>query len=147
MKYIKFFTLAVIFGSLVFVSCSSSDDEGGECLVSDNGVFVLKTIEKLPKYNNGGEEGFSRDVLENVLYPELARANGVEGNCVVQYEISQLGQLQNFVILEDPGSGIGEASIAALSALGGGILFSPAVDEGISVRSRKELSIVFKLEG
>jgi hypothetical protein len=63
----------------------------------------------------------------------------------VQYEITEVGEVENIVIIEDPGSGIGAATVEALEAATQGVAFSPGAFNFEFVRVRKELRMRFRL--
>jgi hypothetical protein len=116
------------------------------CVVLMDGDCVQTDLDALPAYLNGGEDGFNMALMETVLYPPYAREHGIQGWCRVRYEISEMGEVDNILILEDPGGGIGEATVKALMDATPGIAFSPGILNGSPVRVRKELRMLYKLQ-
>ena len=144
----RILVLIVIFG---IIGCGSEEDSSiydpGLCLVEINGVFEEVELDQGPIYLNGGYQEFTKAVGKEVKYPAEARANSVEGLCVLNYEITEEGKVENIVAIEDPGAGIGDSSIEAIKSVTVGVSFSPGILDNVPVRVKKELEIKFKLEG
>lgn len=142
--------LAVVL--LVFaVGCEKDNgesiiDETAICLVEIDGEFIEIELDVEPEYLNGGTEGFAKAISENLRYPGEARENGIEGKCIIHYEITEEGTVENVQAIQDPGGGIGDASIGVLEMVTEGISFSPGILNGNPVKVRKGLSLKFKIE-
>ncbi|MEM9544845.1 MAG: energy transducer TonB [Bacteroidota bacterium] len=139
-------------GLLLFVmllGCSDEEDTilGTMCLVEIDGVFQEVELDEMPEYLNGGNEAFSEDIGVDLNYPALARENGTEGTCVVHFEITKIGTVENIEVVEDPGDGIGEAASSAITTVTEGVSFAPGMLDGDPVRVKKDISIKFKIEG
>ena len=144
--------LFIVFAILLFTGCSKEEEpgvqaaEGPLCLVEINGNFVETELDEMPVFLNGGEEGFYSAILEVAHYPTDARAAGIEGRCVLHYEITETGEVENIEVVQDPGGGIGASAKDALAAATAGPAFSPAMLNGAPVRVRKSLDIDYGLE-
>lgn len=144
--------LIIFFAILLFTSCSKKEEpgvqaaEGQLCLVEINGNFIEAELDEMPTYLNGGEEGFFSAILEAANYPAEARAAGIEGRCILQYEITETGEVENIEVMQDPGGGIGASAQEALATATAGPVFSPAMLDGAPVRVRKSLDIDYRLE-
>lgn len=142
--------IALIF-LLLMVSCKK---DGGEfliketdlCLVEIEGNFEEIELEENPEYLNGGDEAFRKAIGENSRYPPEARENDIEGICVINYEITKEGTVENIEALQDPGGGIGGAAVKTVELVTEGISFSPGILNGVPVRVKKELEVKFELE-
>ena len=143
----KISNLLLVF-ALLALGCQKDEDsvlvEGGICWVEIDGVFEQLEIDKAPEYLNGGEEGLFNSL--NIIYPAEARENGTEGTVELEYQISELGEVDIIEITNDIGSGCGDATKTALEEVTTGISHSPAELDGKAVRVKKELSVRFKLE-
>ena len=82
----------------------------------------------------------------NVTYPAEARENGIEGICVVNYEITEEGTVENIEAIQDPGGRIGESATETIGLITEGVSFSPGILNNNPVRVKKELEIRYKLE-
>lgn len=148
---ISLYMFMLIFG-LSVMSCQKDDSgtsagDTGICLVEIDGNFEDVELDEGPLFLNGGNEGFTDAVLGEVKYPAEARENSIEGVCLVDYEITVLGMVDNIAILQDPGGGIGAATTKGLEVVTAGISFAPAILNSVPVRVKKQLKMTFKLEG
>ncbi len=140
----------VLFFAMLQTACNKDDDHlfrnTDLCLVEINGTFQEMELDTVPEYLDGGEEGFYQAIGENISYPPEARANSIEGLCVVTYEITQVGKVENIQAVQDPGGGIGESAIETLSIVTAGTSFSPGILNGNPIRVKKGLELKYKLE-
>lgn len=58
----------------------------------------------MPSFN-GGEKALNKYIDDNLIYPERAIENRIEGEVVVSFEIQIDGSLANVLILKDTGFG------------------------------------------
>ena len=56
-------------------------------------------VEEKPRFNNGDANTFSRWVAEHLVYPEIAKENGVQGRVILQFTILRDGTLGNVKLL------------------------------------------------
>jgi hypothetical protein len=124
----------------------SSVSETGLCLVLVDGKFEEIELDEKPQYINGGQEGFYHNIYEEITYPAEARENHIQGTCLCNYEITEFGTVENIVITQDPGGGIGNEVIRTIEIVTDGISFEPGIYNGNPVRVKKGLSILFKLQ-
>ena len=81
------------------------------------------------------------EVLNRMVYPPLARKQGLEAVVIVELYIDQFGKVRRVVVLRDPGSGFAQAAVNALN----GIYCSPAEVNGTPVAVRYRYPIRFTL--
>ena len=137
--------------SIAVIGCDKEDDEN---LISNSGLYLVEIdgnfeeieLDEAPKYLDGGQDGFTNAIFEAISYPPEARENGIEGLCVISYEITEEGLVENVKVIQDPGGGIGDSTIAIFKSVTEGISFSPGILNGIPVRVKKEFEITYKLE-
>ena len=150
LNVLTFFVLFIT--ATLFIGCSDDEasfefDEEELCFIdTGNGDFRELKLSEAPIYLDGGHEGFLSAFYENNNYPAAARENGIEGVCDLQYEITEEGTIENIVILQDPGGGIGAGASSALQETTAGVSFSPGFLNDDPVRVRKELRITYKLQ-
>ena len=63
----------------------------------------------------------------------------------MEYEITELGTVENIVILQDPGDGIGEESKRVLMLITEGEAYSPGILERRPHRVKRRLPIKFRV--
>lgn len=98
-----------------------------------------------PKKTFTGEIKDKPKVLleQKIPYPAEARALGIEGKVRLRVTIDAKGKVVKVDVLEDPGSGLGQAAAKALA----GFLFTPALDTaGNAVEYKITYTYEFKLE-
>jgi len=115
-----------------------------EVEVEVNGVFELMTVSKMAEYI-GGQEAFFKAIGQEISYPPEARENGIEGEVIIEFEITKTGEVENIVIKEDIGGGCSEEAKRMLEVITQGVSFHPAELEGVPVRVKMEVPIRFKL--
>lgn len=133
-----------------FNACSDDDNSDGlyeSCLVEVDGQYIEVELDEEPEYLDGGNDGFSSALGMAIKYPAAARENSVEGTAVVSFVITTAGVVDAIVIDEDPGEGIGNAVVEAILMVTEGVSFNPGVYEGQPVNVKKQISVVFRLEG
>lgn len=144
--------LFTLFFALLIVSCDKDKNEVitsnpvDLCLVEINGNFEEIELDEAPQFLEGGNDGFFQSLLAEVSYPADARENGIEGLCVIEYEITEEGTVENIVAQQDPGGGIGDAVIGIIESITTGVSFSPGILNSNPVRVKKEAALNFKLE-
>jgi len=99
-----------------------------------NSDKVHIAVSKPAKYPGGMEE-FNRDFISNFKLPEI---NGNSARVILQFIVEKDGSLHDVKVVRDPGFGIGEAAIEALSKTKQWI---PAEDHDQIVRSQFTLPI------
>jgi len=99
-----------------------------------------KKFLKLPKYLGGSSE-FKKFILENLKYPAEALEKKIEGDVIVQYDITGLGNVQNIKILNKLGYGCDEEAIRLISLL----KFEKVVNKGVRLTTTLKTKIKFKL--
>ncbi len=82
------------------------------------------------------------EVLDRMVYPPLARKQGLEAVVIVELYIDQFGKVRRVVVLRDPGSGFAQAAVNALK----GINCTPAEVNGIPAAVRYRYPIRFTLK-
>ncbi len=131
-------------------SCADSDDDlSGDsklCLVEIDGEYQDVELTVEPEYLNGGQEGYTDALLKAVLYPPLARENSVEGVVKIQYVITTLGSVEDVVMVENPGAGLGKATLEAFLEITEGVSFSPGELNKEKVNVLKDGGVIFRLE-
>lgn len=82
------------------------------------------------------------EILDNIIYPTLAKKQGIEGIVYLELHIDEIGNITDITVLKDPGYGMADAAIEALE----GVVCEPALDkDGKPVAVRFRYPIRFKL--
>ncbi|SDD11318.1 outer membrane transport energization protein TonB [Algoriphagus faecimaris] len=90
----------------------------------------------------GGMQGWNQYLSSNLVYPEQAKKEGVEGTVIVVFVINTDGSIQDVDILRGIGAGCDEAAIRVVQNAPN---WEPGKQRGREVRTRMRLPIRFKL--
>lgn len=82
--------------------------------VEEETVFVGVVQEK-PTFNGGDANEFSKWVNARLVYPELAKENGVEGRVTLQFTITKDGRLQDVKVLSSPDETLSREAVRVVS--------------------------------
>ena len=143
--------LIIVIFSFLIIGCNKENNESllndtGLCLVEVDGNFEILDLDEAPEYLDGGKEGLNSAFLGTISYPALARENGIQGSCIINYEITVDGTVENIVATQDPGGGIGASAVDSFESITEGTSFSPGILNENPVRVKKEMEIRYKLE-
>ena len=76
--------------------------------------FML--VEERPTFNGGDANDFSKWVNARLVYPEIARENGVEGRVTLQFTISKEGRLEDVKVLSAPDVTLADEAVRVVSS-------------------------------
>ena len=102
---------------------------------------VLTEVDQLPE-PEGGMNAFFFYLQENMIYPEDAKKNGIEGKVLVEFVVTKEGEIRDVTILKGLGSGCDEAAISAVEKSD---KWNPGVHDGKKVNVKLVLPITFKM--
>ena len=74
------------------------------------------TVEQKPTFNGGDANDFAKWVNSRLVYPEIAKDNGVEGRVVLQFTIGKDGRLQDVKVLNSPDESLAREAIRVVSS-------------------------------
>ncbi|MEM1328792.1 MAG: TonB family protein, partial [Bacteroidota bacterium] len=121
---------------------------------------VFKVVEEMPRFpaddcetladqeeeRNCSNKALLAYLLENTRYPKAAKADEIEGICVVQFTVETDGTLSDIDLVRDIGSGCGEEAKRVVQQMNtDGIEWIPGVQRGRTVRVRFTLPFKFAL--
>lgn len=148
--HLQFGLVICLLSGFFIIGCSSHDDNNNfsfeSCFVEIDGSFQEAELDKSPEYIEGGNEGFVRAFYENNSYPAEARENGIEGLCIIQFDVDTDGSVTNIVVTQDPGGTIGSTAMKTIETITNDESFTPGILNGETVIVRKTLEIRYRLE-
>lgn len=106
---------------------------------TDNEKYVV--VDKDPEYP-GGLEAMYRFIGENLVYPDLARDNNIQGIVHISFIVEKDGTIGNIKILRNIGGGCGEAAVDVVKKMP---KWKPGEAEGKPVRVQYTLPLNFAL--
>jgi len=87
-------------------------------------------------------------IYKNLKYPAIARENGVEGMCVLQFVVGTDGSVEDVKIVRDIGAGCGAAADVVVKGMNNlPEKWTPGKQRGRPVKVLYTLPVRFKLEG
>lgn len=101
----------------------------------ENDFFVV--VEHMPILIGGLE-----NLQSKIQYPKKAQKAGIEGRVIVQFIITETGEVENPVVVRGIGGGCDEEAVRVLKEYA---KFKPGLQRGVPVRVRFTIPIVFKL--
>jgi len=121
-------------------------EEPNEILVEDqstenDSLKIFTEAEFMPKFV-GGEIELNKFLNKNMLYPNLAKENNIEGRVIIRFVVEKDGSLSNIEILKKLGFGCDEEVIRLIKTMP---KWNPGKTYGKAVRVNYILPIVFKL--
>ena len=101
---------------------------------TEENVYVV--TEEMPKLIGG-----LASVQDEIIYPEEAKANGIEGQVIVQFIVDEQGNVTEPHVIRGIGSGCDKAALEAVKTA----KFEPGKQRGKPVKVQFTLPITFKL--
>lgn len=124
-----------------------------------DGDDVFKVTEQMPLFPGCEESADSRKkqrcshnkmmkyIESNLIYPETAKKQKVEGRAILQFIVQKDGTLTEIKCIRNPGAGTGEAAMDILHKMNEeGIVWSPAKQRGKPVHLQYTLPVSFRLD-
>ncbi len=124
------------------------------------GTEIFKICEELPRFpacdklpektKNELEVCASEEMVKfinaNLVYPPIAKENGVTGLAIVRFVVTNTGELASIQLVRDPGLEMGKAAMDVFHLMNlNGIKWIPAKQGGVTVYCQKIVPVHFKL--
>lgn len=100
----------------------------------EDGVYGV--VDDMPQLI-GGLQGLQ----DRVVYPQVAKDAGIEGQVIVQFIVNEAGRVEDPVVLRSPDDALSEAALAAVRES----RFEPGRTDGEAVKVRFAVPITFRL--
>jgi protein TonB len=72
-------------------------------------------VEEKPKFNGGDANEFSKWVNQNLVYPEIAKENGVQGRVTMQFTVNPDGSVKNVKVLRGVDPSLDQEAVRVIS--------------------------------
>lgn len=117
------------------------DPFGDEEFINEDTIFIK--VEEMPLFNNGKPEiEFRKYIAANLVYPQEAIDNGVEGRVTVTFVINEEGYLTDLEIVDSPHPVL---SNAAMKTIQGSPPWTPGKQRTRPVKVRFYFPVIFRL--
>lgn len=84
--------------------------------VVEEEAIPFQLVEEKPKFNGGDANEFSRWVNSKLVYPEIAKENGVQGRVTLQFTVNPDGSVSNVKVLRGVDSSLDKEAVRVVSS-------------------------------
>lgn len=106
-------------------------------------VYESLYLDSMPEYP-GGINGLNSFFKQNLVYPESAIENNIQGKVLVQFVVTQEGNVANVEVVKSVDPALDAEAVRVVSLMKD---FTPGLLDGEKVNVRYVLPVVFKLQG
>lgn len=116
---------------------------------------IYRVVEDMPRFPGCEDQGLNKrkkkecsdeKMLEfiygNLVYPEIAKTNGIEGRVILKFMVEKDGRVNKVQVLRDPGGGCGEEAERIVKMMP---KWRPGIQRGKPVKVWFTLPVSFKL--
>lgn len=82
----------------------------------EDDTIPFVTVEQKPTFNGRDANEFAKWVNSKLVYPEIAKENGVEGRVILQFTIGKDGRLQDVKVLRTPDESLAQEAVRVVSS-------------------------------
>ena len=116
-------------------------EEVVEETVEDEAIpFVL--VEKKPRFNGGDANEFSKWVNQRLVYPEIAKENGVQGRVMLQFQVNADGTVSNVKVLRGVDPSLDKEAVRVVSS---SPKWEPGMQRDRKVKVTYTFPVIFQL--
>lgn len=105
-----------------------------------NNDEVFKVVDQMPAFALG-QAALLKYLEQNIMYPQIAKENGVEGMVIVRMIVERDGSLSNVHVIKGIGAGCDEEALRVVNMMP---KWKPGFQQGQAVRVQFNLPIRFK---
>ena len=84
--------------------------------VVEEEAIPFQLVEKQPSFMGGGPNDFSKWVNERLVYPEIAKENGIQGRVTLQFTVEKDGRVTNVKVLRGVDSSLDKEAVRVVSS-------------------------------
>jgi protein TonB len=117
-------------------------DRGG-AEPSQNEEFPFVLVEDKPMFMGGSEKEFTKWLSKNIVYPESASANGVQGRVIVQFVVAVDGSVADIKVLRGIDPALDKEAVRVISM---SPKWTPGKQRGKPVRVQYQFPVIFRLQ-
>jgi TonB family protein len=139
MRIIVSFLVLFIWANVDVFAQQNSEPEKVDSSVVEEPVYEI--VEKQPEFPGGMMEMF-KFISTNLVYPEVAIKNSLEGNIIIEFIVEKDGSITNIKIIKDIGGGCGEAGVDVFKLMP---IWTPGTQRDQPVRVKMKAPIKFRL--
>lgn len=84
--------------------------------VVEEEAIPFQLVEKQPSFQGGGPNEFTKWVNQRLVYPEIAKENGVQGRVTLQFTVEKDGRVTNVRVLRGVDSSLDKEAVRVVSS-------------------------------
>ena len=84
--------------------------------VVEEETIPFQLVEEKPKFQGGDANAFSAWVAKNLVYPEIAKENGVQGRVMLQFTVNPDGSVTNVKVLRGVDASLDKEAVRVVSS-------------------------------
>lgn len=84
--------------------------------VVEEEAIPFQLVEQKPSFNGGDANEFSKWVNQRLVYPELAKENGVQGRVMLQFTVNADGSVSNVKVLRGVDASLDKEAVRVVSS-------------------------------
>ena len=105
-------------------------------------AIPFQLVEEKPSFNGGDSNMFSKWVNERLLYPEVAKANGVQGRVTLQFTVEKDGTITKVKVLRSVEPSLDREAVRVVSL---SPKWKPGMQKGKAVAVSITFPVIFQL--
>ena len=135
-----------------FLSLEDSDDMGVEIMdyvenvqeeVVEEEAIPFQLVEHKPKFQGGDANDFSKWVNSKLVYPEIAKENGVQGRVTLQFTVGADGIVSNVKVLRGVDPSLDKEAVRVVSS---SPKWTPGKQRDRNVKVTYTFPVIFQLK-
>lgn len=111
--------------------------------VVEDDVIPFAIVEDKPMFQGKDANEFTKWVYNNIVYPEIAKENGVQGRVTLQFEIGKDGTVTNVKVLRGVDSSLDKEAVRVVS---NSPKWTPGKQRGKAVKVTYNFPVTFQLK-
>ena len=111
--------------------------------VVEDDVIPFAIVEDKPMFQGKDAIEFTKWVYNNIVYPEIAKENGVQGRVTLQFEIGKDGTVTNVKVLRGVDSSLDKEAVRVVS---NSPKWTPGKQRGKAVKVKYNFPVTFQLK-
>ncbi len=105
-------------------------------------AIPLAIVEEKPKFQGGDQNDFTKWVFKNIVYPEIAKENGVSGRVTLQFTVDTKGKVTDIKVVRGVDSSLDKEAVRVVSS---SPTWTPGRQSGKPVKVRFTFPVIFQL--
>ncbi|MFL5729272.1 MAG: TonB family protein, partial [Cytophagaceae bacterium] len=77
-------------------------------LAAEAQTVAPKKVIPVAEYYSGGQDSMYAFINKKIIYPPVAKRNRMQGECIVSFNLTSDGRIENVTIVKNIGGGTGE---------------------------------------